>query len=352
VSWEASKKRDARGAVEVLLEGVDWEQMVSWLLRKGASLYAGVRATNSQNRQEIRKLEAIALTVGLLNIRYPKAAACLAEGLLIAQTESGLCEWITKFHSADPTTMALLNMIGSDTSDSSNAAQTSQVAELYLTMQRQGAPGNTWSNCVDAVTTLGSTHDAAAHVDWLLAQQLLVPVESWAPTTTKKQNGHADDAESVPVVAQAIVQLQMSWQQMVDKKLFDNSMDGDTQIEQMVQALEWGANIESTHVQGRHPLHNAARNNQPLTINWLLENGAAASPSAGGTGWTPLHNAINFHGNQGHDFTQVIRNLVNGRADTSAQIVENSAWKGRTPLELAVKLEKKDIEDIIRLHGV
>ena len=62
-SWEASKKRDAQGAVEVLLEGVHWEQMVSWLLRKGASLYAGLRATNSQNWQQLRKLEVRRLAV-------------------------------------------------------------------------------------------------------------------------------------------------------------------------------------------------------------------------------------------------------------------------------------------------
>merc|ERR1711998_170977 len=85
-----------------------------------------------------------------------------------------------------------------------------------------------------------------------------------------------------------------SWQKMVDKKLFDAAMDGDTEVHEMAEALEWGANIESVHVQGRHPLHNAARNNQPKAINFLLENGADPSSSAGDTGWTPLHNAVNF----------------------------------------------------------
>lgn len=203
--------------------------------------------------------------------------------------------------------------------------------------------------CCKAIQAgMSSTAEA---VDWVLSNEVHLSRADKMVDADSEDGAESEDTSGAQ--EQQEEELISSWQKMVDKELFDAAMDGDENLHDMRQKLEWGANIDSQHQQGlswRTPLHNAARNNQPEGVKLLLENGADVSPSAGDSGWTPLHNAVNFHGSGGQDCKETVRLLLKGKADVTAEIHDGGGWSGRTPLDVAVKADKKDIEDIIRLY--
>ena len=79
-------------------------------------------------------------------------------------------------------------------------------------------------------------------------------------------------------------------QAVMDQALFDAAGRGDTMLDTMARWLEWGASIDSTHESRQTPLHNAARNNQPATIKFLLDNGC--DPNSETDGYPSLPNLI------------------------------------------------------------
>ena len=67
--------------------------------------------------------------------------------------------------------------------------------------------------------------------------------------------------------------------------------------------------------------------------------------------WTPLHNACEKHkpGQSFEKFLSTIQNLVRGKADITSQITGNFMG-GMTPLDICIKNNRKDAEDILRSY--
>ena len=201
---------------------------------------------------------------------------------------------------------------------------------------------------------------------------------------------------------------QRLWQKRKDEELFKAVEAGDLQIESVKAAIAAGADLESRHVSDRTALHMAARTLQPKCVRLLLESGCSPSPQANTStgqkhgGFTPLHNAIYYHGCTGvgtyangrgkfvdssYDARPVIMLLIEGKADLEQRIhckecrrqgvddrgqptigvtkfdhsgencpsgraaLQHPAGYGQTPLQVAEEEGKQDLIDILQLHG-
>lgn len=161
-----------------------------------------------------------------------------------------------------------------------------------------------------------------------------------------------------------------AWQNMIDLKLFDQLQNGDNNLEEIAAMIAEGADLASTHIMNRTPLHMAVRAGQPKAVRLLLECRANPSPEANSQdgssdGWTPLHNAINSHGTSGTgtqgkrqgggDMTDIVYLLIEAKADLSLKIyapgrTPEKYWMGYTPLDGANEHQKYDLADIIKLY--
>ena len=165
--------------------------------------------------------------------------------------------------------------------DSDSIMQVNTVHELLKAHGAYYDNKRAW--CCKAIQAgMGSTAEA---VDWVLSNEVHLSRADKMVDADSEDGAESEDTSGAQ--EQQEEELISSWQKMVDKELFDAAMDGDENLHDMRQKLEWGANIDSQHQQGlswRTPLHNAARNNQPEGVKLLLENGADVSPSAGDSG--------------------------------------------------------------------
>ena len=122
---------------------------------------------------------------------------------------------------------------------------------------------------------------------------------------------------------------------MINAELFNTIQHGDVKMEKIQQYIRWGADLESTHTSHRSYLHQAARFNQPKTVEFLLASGAQPNPIAP-PGWVPLHNAVNFHGQANASFRETIKLLLQGKADPNARIGGHDSYANRSALDIAI----------------
>lgn len=138
--------------------------------------------------------------------------------------------------------------------------------------------------CVEAVNAHAGQCAPQDAVAWIMNNEVrLRAAEMRAKVDEKAVEGTPGEVDW-DVAESSFQDLSTSWQKMVDSKVFKACENGNQHLEEIQEALDWGANIDSLHVQGRHPLHNAARNNQDKAITFLLAQGADPNASAGETG--------------------------------------------------------------------
>jgi len=250
----------------------------------------------------------------------------------------------------------------------------SLISEILALLVTYGA----WYNnkrhwCFMAVQDGGCTTVSTA-VDWILQNEPRL-----------MQAGEADPAPGEDDAAPGLVRVASSnttntrWTKMVNKKLFEACGEsGDKDLAQIREAIEWGADIDQRNgeggVQGRSPLHQAARNNQPKAVKLLLKLGADPNNDSAG-GWAPLHNVANFHGSglgkdgnkvhhveQNHydpdkktytggaSYKDVMCALLEANANVNFAI-DGKAWRGKTPMMIAKDQQKTDLLDLMSLYS-
>jgi len=207
--------------------------------------------------------------------------------------------------------------------------------------------------CQKAIQALGPMCDAAAAANWVMSHEVEL---SRADSADNSPLAGADAEQPTTYLDVDAADLINSWQKDCNKKLFqvcqnDKNLGGQMLQEKMLQYIQWGADIDNQvdNVSNRSCLHQAARNNQADAVKLLLDHGANANPET--EGWTPLHNACNKHkpGQSFENFLSTIQNLVRGKADITSQITGNFMG-GMTPLDICIKNNRKDAEDILRSY--
>eukprot|EP00658_Telonema_sp_P-2_P020264 TRINITY_DN1800_c0_g2_i5.p1 TRINITY_DN1800_c0_g2~~TRINITY_DN1800_c0_g2_i5.p1 ORF type:complete len:2345 (+),score=758.67 TRINITY_DN1800_c0_g2_i5:146-7036(+) len=340
-SKAAGSSQDGREALSILMKTEWCGAVMETLISKATEFNSNKQAWAIQQNQ--LKVEALVSIVTELASTQPAATEWLDEN-------SSSWAWFGQLDPSDPGLRASLQRLLA-TGDKAPSLDPEQelVRQIHEQLKTHGPYYfSKYEWCTKAVKTIGrcEPHDAVA---WIIKNEVqLAAAERRAVVTGADAEGAAAESESLP--EQSEEALVSSWQKMVDTKLFSAAGQGGS-LDEMQEALDWGANLESVHVQGRHPLHNAARNNQPKAVEFLISRGADPNPSAGETGWAPLHNAVNFHGNKGDDYSATVRALLKGRADPHMKITENSTFRNRSPLDIATTFDKKQIEDIIRMYA-
>jgi hypothetical protein len=340
----AVKQRTARDTIPALLTPEYGDTLMEALVRKAVELANPPANTYAAMKQQKAKLAA-----GVLELILEMSGNEIAYNWM--QNNRNVWEAVASgVHMSDATHRAALDRLLHGEGAENAGVENAEDALVSTVYEQLKAHGEYFDNkqhwCQKAIHMLGAGCDAATAANWVMSHEVELS------RADRSDNGliqGADGEVGAGFEEVDVADLIDSWQADCSDKLFKAAENGDNKLEKMERLIYRGADVNSTHLSGRTPLHNAARNNQADAVKLLLDHGANVNCDT--DGWTPLHNACNFHKPNGYpNCLPSIRNLLQGNADINLQISPGQGWAGKTPLDLCTDRNKKDAEELLRRY--